>query len=375
MTDTICIITSVHPWNDIRIFHKEARSLAKHYSVVLVAPAPFKEKTIDNIRIISLKPWMKKWHRLLNIPKLTTDFFRFRQSIIHIHDPELLIWGLFFSFFFATRIIFDMHEDFIRDFGKAKWLPKILRPLLSSFGQLLLSLSKRQFRHFILAEDSYQKYFTENISIIHNYPDLAQIPAPLTDNEKDNQSVRIGYFGGITVKRGAALIARLAKELDQDGYAVTFELVGPIINDGSINILQETAQLLSEKSALNMHGRLDFTEGIEIIRHCHIGLAIIANHPNYIHSYPTKLFEYMALKLPVITSNFLLYEEVILKNNAGFCIDPDDFEQLKECTLTLINNKALAMTFGENGFSTVNKLYTWENEKVQLESVYEKLCN
>lgn len=39
--ERICIITSVHPWNDTRIFYKEAVSLAKKYEVELHAPADF----------------------------------------------------------------------------------------------------------------------------------------------------------------------------------------------------------------------------------------------------------------------------------------------------------------------------------------------
>ena len=42
----IFIGTSVHRWNDNRIFHKEAVSLAKKFNVELHAPADFDKKNI-----------------------------------------------------------------------------------------------------------------------------------------------------------------------------------------------------------------------------------------------------------------------------------------------------------------------------------------
>ena len=45
----IFIGTSVHRWNDNRIFHKEAVSLAKKFNVELHAPADFDKKKINGV--------------------------------------------------------------------------------------------------------------------------------------------------------------------------------------------------------------------------------------------------------------------------------------------------------------------------------------
>ena len=50
----VCILTSVHPPFDTRIFHKEAKSLVKAgYDVMLIAQHD-KEETVDEIRIVPL---------------------------------------------------------------------------------------------------------------------------------------------------------------------------------------------------------------------------------------------------------------------------------------------------------------------------------
>jgi len=54
------IITSVHRWDDTRIFHKQATSLAKKFDVELHAPADFIEKEQNGVMIYGLPKWKKE---------------------------------------------------------------------------------------------------------------------------------------------------------------------------------------------------------------------------------------------------------------------------------------------------------------------------
>ena len=53
MKKKVCILTSVHPALDIRIFQKEAKSLAKEYDVSLIAQHD-KSEIVDGVQIIAL---------------------------------------------------------------------------------------------------------------------------------------------------------------------------------------------------------------------------------------------------------------------------------------------------------------------------------
>ena len=55
MKNKVCLLTSAHPPLDVRIFHKEAKSLVKAgYDVTLIAQHN-KEEIVDGIKIINLK--------------------------------------------------------------------------------------------------------------------------------------------------------------------------------------------------------------------------------------------------------------------------------------------------------------------------------
>ena len=92
---TVCLLTSVHSAFDDRIFHKEAKTLAKRgYKVVLIAQHD-KEETVAGVRII---PLPKPKNRFERMTKVTWRLFIFalkeKASVYHFHDPELILIGL-----------------------------------------------------------------------------------------------------------------------------------------------------------------------------------------------------------------------------------------------------------------------------------------
>ena len=85
----IAHVTSVHPYDDIRIFHKECKSLSKEYEVHLFNK-DFNGK-IDNIIFHKVPFLSNKLLRILSswlIALIATSFKNFK--LIHFHDPELL---------------------------------------------------------------------------------------------------------------------------------------------------------------------------------------------------------------------------------------------------------------------------------------------
>jgi glycosyltransferase involved in cell wall biosynthesis len=90
-------------------------------------------------------------------------------------------------------------------------------------------------------------------------------------------------------------------------------------------------------------------------------------------SYPTKLFEYMAVGLPVITSNFPLYQQTIEGNGCGLCVDPFDTEKLKTAILEIHNDVKKSELMVENGKKAVREKYDWKSQIPLLMGVYKRL--
>ena len=124
---------------------------------------------------------------------------------------------------------------------------------------------------------------------------------------------------------------------------------------------------------VNLYGYLPGREGWNKIRACHVGMAVLQPEPNYIASYPTKMFEYMAMGMPVVVSDFELYRKVVEESQCGFCVDPTSPEQIADAVENLIRDPERATRMGEHGREAVRKRYTWNHEMEKLVCFYEQV--
>ncbi len=173
----------------------------------------------------------------------------------------------------------------------------------------------------------------------------------------------LGYLGGISIERGAIEVLHALEYLNQIGYDVNMIFAGPYSNDVISNAI--TMKMIDQKKCF-FWGRVLPNEGWKIMAECHVGIATLHPSPNFIDSYPTKIFEYTLLKLPVITSNFPLYRFVIEESNSGILVNPLNYLEISEAIIYLINNPEIASKMGENGRNAAFKSYSWDSEYNKL---------
>ena len=123
-------MTSVHNPFDVRIFHKECKSLYKAgFNVSLVAQHD-KDEVVDGIKILSVP---KAKNRFCRMVKTTWQVFRRavkeKASVYHFHDPELIPLGLLLKLL-GKKVIYDIHEDYVTSIKIKEYLSKIFNLLL-----------------------------------------------------------------------------------------------------------------------------------------------------------------------------------------------------------------------------------------------------
>ena len=95
--------------------------------------------------------------------------------------------------------------------------------------------------------------------------------------------------------------------------------------------------------------------------------------PNHIDAQPNKMFEYMSAGLPIITSNFLFWREIVEGNECGLCVDPLNPKAIGEAIQYLIDNPAQAERMGGNGRKAVEGKFNWPVEEEKLLALYKEL--
>jgi glycosyltransferase involved in cell wall biosynthesis len=370
----ICILTTVHPVFDTRIFHKEAKTLVNAgYDLVLIAQHS-KEEIVDGVRIVPLPKARNRFFRFFSLCREAYKLaLKEKADVYHFHDPELLPWALKLKKKTEARIIYDIHENIAGQILDKTWIPKTLRKPLAVFYLLKEKKVLPFIDWIILAEGSYLRMYKnyKNISIVRNYPlILKKLSANGLVLQYDFP--KIVYVGGISKARGIFEMIQTAKILKKKFKNTRFDIAG--LTGEKIRLeIDNLIKYYGLSETIFFYGRISHPEALHLIFKANVGLSLLYPIPNYIDSLPTKLFEYMAAGLPVIASNFSLWKEIVEGSNCGICVNPLEPKEIARAVEYLMANPEEAKKMGENGRKAVLEKYNWENEAKKLKVLYRKI--
>lgn len=362
----ICHLTSVHYVFDTRVFYKECCSLAEAGHDVWLVASGIKDQKVNGVNIVGITKRASRIQRMLfTVAEAKKKAIAINADVYHFHDPELILVGLYLLRS-GKKVIFDIHENIAKQIMSKSYLPKILRIILSKCYHPLNMIVAKKF-HLVLAESSYEEIYSPlnaDYTTILNLPDydfFQQFQA----EERDIK--QLFYIGGLSQERGYNNTIKALTLLSESQNDLSLHLVGNY-SESQKNDVPEGL-----KTRVHFYGRLKLADGYEISRRCGIGLAILHPVKNYIESYPTKIFEYMSLGIPVITSNFPLYKSIVETHHCGLCVDPLDPEAVAQAISYLINNPDVCKEMGENGKKAIIDKLNWSHEKNKLVAMYDDL--
>jgi len=362
-------LTTVHPSYDIRIFHKEAKTLARAgYEVTLIAQHDG-DRVVEGVRVIGLP---KPRNRLARIFGLAWRAFRSalreRADVYHFHDPELLPVGVLLKLWTRAKVIYDVHEDVPQQILTKHWIPAPLRrPLAVLFNAFEKLLAQALDAVVVATEGIAEKFAQLNPIVVHNYPDLKMLPNLSSPIREMNEKVLV-YIGGISELRGAREMVRALEHLSPV-WDIRLDLIGKFEPPE----LEQELRGLPGYQRVRFLGWLPWGEAWQHAQSAAAGLLLFHPAPNHERSLPNKLFEYMAAGLPVVASNFPLWKEIIEGNNCGLCVDPLDPREIAQAIEYLLAHPDEARRMGKNGQQVVLEKYNWGKEARTLLNLYVRI--
>ena len=363
-------LTIIHKRYDGRIFFKECSSLAKinDYCVNLVVADCNGDEIKNNVNIYDIGTTYKSRLRRMFVGsrKILQKAIDLNSDIYHIHDPELIPTGLKLKKL-GKKVIFDSHEDVSEDIMLKNWIPFFIRKIISILYVYFEKYALKNFDFVITPTEFINdklKKINPSTARISNYPMVEDFYYNERNwEEKNNEIV---YVGGISIIRG---IEQMINYISSE-KKVTLNLAGDFYDQKG----KEIVTAFSGKN-LKYKGFIEKSELLKLIDSSKIGLTILYPTKTYIHSLPIKVFEYMALGIPVIVSNFPLFESIVIKNKCGLSVNPFDDIEIRESINHIMNNPKLAAKMGANGREAVLTKYNWEIEEKKLFKLYNSLMN
>ena len=357
----ICILTSVHPSFDPRIFHKEAKSLARAgYGVTLVAQND-KAEVVDGVSIVPLK---RPRNRAVRITKTFWSAYRkalkIDANVYHFHDPELMPIGLLLKRH-GKVVIYDVHEDVPKQNLSKPYIPVGLRKPISAMIGRLEAFASRHYDGVITATPFIKKRFQElgaNVINVNNYPVASELYNK--ENLWEEKEKAVCYVGGVSGIRGAF---EMVSAIGKTEYKLL--LAGNI--DSATGARLKQVPGWGQVESLGLVDR----NGVRVATRRSMG-GLVVLHPtvNYIDALPVKMFEYMSAGIPVVASNFPLWRNIVEGSECGICVDPLNSEEISEAIRFIVTHPLEAEQMGRNGRKAVVEKYSWSMEEKKLLGLY-----
>lgn len=370
----VCVVSTAHSALDGRVFYREARALAGAGARVTVIALHDHDTMIDGIRILALPPSSHRLDRGLR-SRIAVQMARKQAAdIYHFHDPELLPGALWLKRVTGKPVVYDVHEhypDFIRIKPYiAQWLRA---PLAEVFDRFEL-WAVRKLRWYVAADEIIAERMQASSDagiVVHNFPTLPlfpDLPAPPARFDAI-------YVGNVAPDRGVFTMLQAARRLCASGRAFRVGLVGPWeTTDAHARALNFIAKE-GLQAVVTVLPPVPYTQVPDMVRSARIGLVPFLDVQKYRKNIATKLFEYMACRVPVVASDLPPARRYLEGTGAGVLIPPGDAAALERAIANLLDNPSLCQQMGEKGRHAFVTRYNWETEAVKLVDYYMRLTS
>lgn len=379
MPPRVCIITSSHPFADTRIFKKEGRTLVKAgYEVYELAPVDERRQQVDGITVIGFGKIKNRLLRAINLLPMLRSAWLLRADFCHVHEPELLLLSpVLKSLKPRTKFIYDVHENYDDAIlsEEKTWIPRWLKPGLAWLINVFEKGLARLCDLVVAAGPDIEARFKDHRTIsIRNYAPTGIIDKCLRNKKtenKNNSVCRIVYTGSITKTRGLIEILRALEAVNKK-HRVELVVTG-IYQDAEFK-----RQVEAEPGYRWMRflGYLpNYEDVVSVAIEADMAAICFQPDPNLDKAVErsNKLFEYMAMGLPLVVSSLPAWAELVKKYRCGVVVDPMDPSDIARGITYLVEHPKERAAMGARGRNAVNYHYSWEVEGRRLIAAYQQL--
>lgn len=285
--------------------------------------------------------------------------FRIRADVYHCNDLDTLDIGAVMKIV-GKKLVYDSHELYVEEVA-SPWIKRFYLPLeklLARFADSVITVNP-----FIAYELQRRYGLKKNVHVVLNCP---QTVGDLTSRRRSrggSNRIIVLYHGGFYPDRGLENLVRASSHLRK----------------GAILVLRGNGELEDRLKALAVGMRnvlfeksVPMNAVVEAASRADVGvIAYLPSNLNYLYCSPNKLFEYMQAGLAIAASDLPFLRKIVVGEGIGVVFDPNDPADIAR-KINFVTEKSTLADFRRNVRQKRNR-YTWERERMNLYSVYEKL--
>jgi glycosyltransferase involved in cell wall biosynthesis len=362
---------------------RQAEALAARGDAVTVlalhADGRPREEMVDGVRVVHAPTRKYRGDSARSYVSLYGGFF-VRASgwmlrrprafdLVQAHTmPEAIAFAATLQRLTGVPLLLDVHDLTERLFASKFRDGGLMMTAVRASTRLALS-----FAHEVLTvHEPYaamiREWTRKPVSIVMNSPDARLFP-PRPFRPRESDQVVFSYHGLIAPRHGLVNAVEALAKLRLDVPGATMQIFGS--GDG-LPELRARVDELGLTDAVTLPTTLrPITEMPEMLQRAHVGLVPSQRDPWTDEVLPTKLLEYAALGIPVITFRNPVIERYFPDDSVSY-VDPASAENLLVAMRTLVADQALARRQAERASAVIAEL-SWDQQRIAYFEVIDRM--
>lgn len=366
MAVRVCHLSSVRENHDLCMFRRSCVSLAEAgYEVYLVARGDSREDMGVYVTGVGEPPRSRLRRMLFFTRRIFREALEVDAAVYQIHDPELLPFALTLKRR-GKRVIFDSHE-FYTELLKTKHYLPFARQTARVYGAFERYVLRRIDAVIFPATRDGKEVFSgiaQRTVTIGNYALKEELYSWYVPAEKPE--FRLCFVGDMTPDRG---IDNLIRAANRSGARLS--LVGEFHPPS----YGEAVRQMPESRCVEFLGRLDRERVREVLARSSVGMCTMPDGGQYniCDTFNMKVYDYMAMGLPVILSDSAYARQVMERYKFGILVNPADVEETARAIRRLAEYPEEAARMGREGRRAIAEEFNWDTQVEKLLALYRDL--
>ncbi|MCK4305854.1 MAG: glycosyltransferase family 4 protein [Candidatus Eisenbacteria sp.] len=198
----------------------------------------------------------------------------------------------------------------------------------------------------------------ERVHVVSNTPPRRVLERAASDPGRGEGALDLVYVGYITRSRGLQQVLKAMALVQDNSVTIRFHIVG---TGGYVTALKAQTRELGLESRVVFHGWVQPDKVPALMERCNAGIIphLKTEHTNT--TVPNKLFDYMAVGIPVIVSDADPLHRIVGEEKCGLSFRsgrPDDLAGL----LRRLADPEVRRRFGVHGRTAVRERLHWERD-------------
>lgn len=204
------------------------------------------------------------------------------------------------------------------------------------------------------------------------YNGIEEFTLPYSSNNSSSSNrLTVCIVGIIQHQKGQDIFIKAINNLNQNGYQITGNIVGPIGEEDYYESLKKQTIMTEQLQTIKFVGTLDHQSLIEFMNTQDVVICL----SRYRETLPTVLLEAMLLRKAIVGTNIGGIPEIITDGENGYLIDPDNVNQVQDAILKLMDQEH-RMHLGESGYNLFKNKFNRETflsqHKLLIQKCFQK---